>query len=1004
MIRARRCLPALLLLFATPSAHAVLQLPMRHYTTADGLAHDGVEKLAFDGDGFLWIGTDGGLCRFDGDRFTRFGPADGLQGQFVHDLALGKDGTHWVATDRGLFAFRPGEAAPPGRLFRAIPLEGLADQDRPYRILVDRAGTLWAGTFSHGLWRIARAGEGYRATPVAAPGLVGRVQCLAEDPAGAIWVGTHVSGIYRVRPEGGVDHCPRSVLGADFVRSFHFPVDGGVWTAFFGGVAVFEKPPFGVPPVGARVFGRASGMEIDTGEMLSLADDRVLVATTVGLIELRRSGRGVTDWEVGPTIDRRSGLPQDPVRAVALDGAGNLWLGLFNRGLVKLVRNGLSTAPAVEGGSHIVDLATDGDGRVVVLAGQGAMALTAHTPQGEAGPPTSVSLPPSLTYIGWGVGQKLLVDHLGAWWIATGAGVLRYEDPHHLGVRRLAHPPDTVYGMAEGLSGRDAYVLVEDGRGDLWISTNVEPGGDGTVSRWSRATGRIERFPAATLGTRSLALGFYPVRDAVWIPFADGTLVRFRSGGFERILEDADFADMLEDRAGRLWTSGRRPRISRAASATRPAFTSVDLATGDESLEHHCACEARDGTVWFGTSQGIAGYAPDGRPVGRLTVEDGLVGGNITLCARDGAGALWFSDGTGLSRLEAPRQVHPPLPRARVREIRMAGEAVPLPAQGISDLGALRIPADRRRLSLEFFAVHSGTGPPLRFQYRLDRGDAPWSPPARTQSVQFDELAPGRYRFLVRTVGEDGAASDAPASVALDVRAPLWQQAWFVALGLASVAGAVYIAHRVRVGRAVAVERLRTRIATDLHDDIGSSLSQIAILSQLSSRRPELQERITSLAGEVVDSMGDVVWAINPRADTVSALTTRMRRFASELFADGAVALTLLLPEEGEQEIDPDARRQLYLVFKEALHNVRRHAEAQNVRVELARGSGTWRLSVEEDGRGFDAERAAEGQGLASMRRRAERVGGTLQVASSPAGTRLVLAIPEKPVRKLFNG
>src|SRR6185503_1021946 len=120
----------------------------------------------------------------------------------------------------------------------------------------------------------------------------------------------------------------------------------------FGGVAIFAGPPFGSLASASRVFGPASGMEIDTGEMMPLGDDRVLVATTVGLVELRRSGSAATDWELGPTIDRRSGLPQDPVRAIALDGADNLWLGLFNRGLVKLVRNGLSTAPTVEGGSH----------------------------------------------------------------------------------------------------------------------------------------------------------------------------------------------------------------------------------------------------------------------------------------------------------------------------------------------------------------------------------------------------------------------------------------------------------------------------------------------------------------------------------------------------------------------------------------------------------------------------------------------------------------------------
>src|SRR6185503_20138071 len=135
--------------------------------------------------------------------------------------------------------------------------------------------------------------------------------------------------------------------------------------------------------------------------------------------------------------------------------------------------------------------------------------------------------------------------------------------------------------------------------------------------------------------------------------------------------------------------------------------------------------------------------------------------------------------------------------------------------------------------------------------------------------------------------------------------------------------------HRVRVSRMLALEQIRTRIATDLHDDIGSGLSQISILSQLASRQagkdeppsPAALERITALSGELIAAMSDVVWAISPRSDTVSALAYRMRRFASELFADSAVELTLSLPQNDDAPVDPDVRRQLYLVFKEALHN-----------------------------------------------------------------------------------
>jgi signal transduction histidine kinase/ligand-binding sensor domain-containing protein len=1012
MLRLQGAIAAFLLGFGAFASTG--RLPLRHYTSADGLVRDHVTRMALDPEGFLWIATVGGLSRFDGERFAAFGEAEGLRGRSVNDVAIAADGTHWVATERGLFWFRPGETPADARMFRPLALAGVPESDEPFRLLAGRSGTLWVGTLRR-LWRVDGGAPDWRVSPVDLhrdhPGPIGsRVQCLREDPAGAIWVGTHLHGIFRVRPDGGVDHCPRQTSGAFFVRDFHFPGDGSVWTAYLGGVARFERPPFPGQP--SALIGREEGLSIDTQGLLANGDGGVLVATTVGISDVRRSATGA--WQVGPTLDRRSGLPGDFVGSLLRDPQGNLWASLAMRGIVKLPRGAFSGLPeAEEPGAAIMDLAVDRRGGLVALASRGATRLTALSVRDLPSGWFPVSLPASAVYVGWGGSQKLLADSHGSWWVATGAGVLRFADDGRAGARCLSRQPDARFGLAEGLPGDDAYIVAEDARGDVWMSVQPTRPGASSLSRWTRDKNKVETFSAAETGTPALAGRFQGTRDgSMWMLFLDQRLVRYRNGSFQTVPLDSGPEDELlslhEDATGRLWLFGRAAFVCDHPAADEPRFERHPIAEG---YALRCMVEDADARIWFGTDQGVLRYDPAASEQRRFTVEDGLGGNFISLCARDGAGTLWFSDQYGLSRLERRPERPAHLPKARVRDVRIAGEVVPLPANGTTLAGRITIPADRRRVSVEYFAVHHGPGPPPRFQYRLEGADAEWSAPTSDRSVQYAHLAPGRYRFLVRTIGEEGTPSDAPASVPLRLLAPIWQQAWFLGL-CAGAAGALgYAGYRLRVRRAVAFERIRTRIATDLHDDIGSSLSQISILSQLAHRQaaeaggrpPVTLERITALSGELIDAMSDVVWAISPRSDTVAALVHRMRRFASELFADGAAELKLTLPDGDEAPVDPDVRRQLYMVFKESLHNVRRHAAARRVSVELRRESGGWALCVEDDGRGFDTRRESEGHGLRSMRRRAERLGGTLTLRSSGQGTRLELTLPGKARTNLSN-
>src|SRR5262249_18729189 len=192
----------------------------------------------------------------------------------------------------------------------------------------------------------------------------------------------------------------------------------------------------------------------------------------------------------------------------------------------------------------------------------------------------------------------------------------------------------------------------------------------------------------------------------------------------------------------------------------------------------------------------------------------------------------------------------------------------------------------------------------LRYQYRLEGADTDWSQPSDQRSVNYPNLAPGRYRFLVRAVNDEDLASATPAVVVFRIRPPVWREWWFLALVAVSLGFGVYAAYRVRVTRLLELERVRTRLATDLHDDIGANLSLIAMVSEVARGHVQRDDQklrdwfstIASTSRDTVDAMSDIVWAVNPKRDQLRDLTQRMRRFAEDIFAARNIELEFDAP------------------------------------------------------------------------------------------------------------
>ncbi|HTF38785.1 MAG TPA: ATP-binding protein, partial [Blastocatellia bacterium] len=421
--------------------------------------------------------------------------------------------------------------------------------------------------------------------------------------------------------------------------------------------------------------------------------------------------------------------------------------------------------------------------------------------------------------------------------------------------------------------------------------------------------------------------------------------------------------------------------------------------------------EDQQGRMYIGTSQGVDRLDPTSGHIRHYTVADGLASNFVNVAYRDRQGALWFGTLQGLSRLLPEPDVTPKAPPILISGLRIAGENYDVSPLGQADVVGPELSANQNDLQIDFSSISVGAAASLRYQYKLEGGARDWSASTAQRSITYARLSPGAYRFLVRAVGADGTNSLTPATVSFTILRPIWQRWWFVTIAVLFAVGGAATLYKYRVNRLLELERVRTRIATDLHDDIGASLSRMAILSEVvklqsdghNEHSTRMLTDISDSARSLVDSMSDIVWSIDPRRDDLQSVVRRVRQFAADVLEAQGIKCDLWVAPELEQvKLKPEQRRHLFLIFKEALANIARHARCTSVLLRLTIAGHQLRAEISDDGSGFVAiptsERVSNGRGghgVENMRARAVQLGGRLEINSTPgAGTRLTLTMP----------
>jgi len=1024
------------------------QLPLKSYTTGDGLAHNDINRVVNDSHGFLWFCTGEGLSRFDGYVFTNYGVEQGLPHRTVTGFLETRGGEFWVATTGGLVHFNP-QGAPSPRVVYANEVVTPApmftvvvpkDKDRYARaittLLESRDGVVWVGTMKR-LYRLERIGGRYELLPADIGVLIEQsrqvhVLDMLEDRHGSLWVASF-SGLFRRRPDGRTEqYTKRDGLPDDTIHHLLEDHQGRLWIGTrFGGFFRFAANDGHAPPFVAESYNQRNGLQTDwVFQLYETSDRRFWVATNKGLIEFFPDGDG--QGHRFHTWTRRNGLSFQEITALKEDSEGNLWLGTNSSGAMKLARNGFITYGRQEGIFSVQAIFDDPAGRVcfrgVIDGDQRGKAF-----DGEKldllGSDTGTFFErfgcfdgqrfdwfkPSVPFDFGSAPEQIAVQTRdGEWWVGSGAGLYRFPASGNFPSIKTVRPL-AVYTTKDGLPYAHVSQIFADSGDNIWIQAF----GLARLDRGSKRLRNLGNAAGLPSPRDDGANSFGEDRGGnLWISFNTG-VARCRDGRFTFFgaddgLPPGGIRGIYSDRrAGRLWLASTRGGLIRidTPAADRPAFRRYTTAEGLSANSAGVITEDLYGRIYVSTGRGLDQLTPETGRIKHYTTADGLAPGDIVAVFRDRTGAIWVGTYRGLSRFTPAPATPAPPPPILITGLRVGGEQGNLSALGETAITLAELAHDRNQIQIDFVALGFAPGEVLRYQYKLEGSDADWCAPSDHRTVNYASLAPGRYRFLVRAINSDGILSENPATVTFTILRPVWQRWWFVSLATLGASLAAWVFYRSRIRRIIELERMRTRIAMDLHDDIGSSLSRIAILSEVSRQRlgkeqngvSESLAQMANTSRDLVDSMSDIVWAINPRRDRVSDLTQRMREFAGDVFIAREIEFSFRAPAGAlEVRLDADVRRLLYLIFKEAVNNAARHSQCTHAEIEFEAAQDCLVLCVRDNGRGFDpigdTGTSRNGNGLASMRERAQALGGEIEIiAQANTGTAVKLNVPLRP-------
>ena len=971
-----RLLLAACLLNCTPSyaldqARTLTQYSHRIWGQEEGLVQPTIYSIAQTRQGYLWLGTQDGLVRFDGVRFRPFGHDDHLpfERALIRSLAEDREGNLWIGsllyglarmTPAGAVAsYTTKDGLPSNNIFCLVPGdkgdlwvctdEGLAHwnqgrfeiyrtaqglpSNRVRSTCEARDGTRWVAGYSFGLARW----NGGKFEPVSLPFKTpGGVRALACSEDGSVWAGTE-HGVLELY--GGQYHAytTRDGLSDNDVLSLSALPDGTVWAGAHDGISRIWRGE-------VSTYRTSDGLSHTA--VLSLCVDRegsLWAGTKNGLDQF-------TDAPVVP-YTTHEGLPGNDVGPLAEDAAGNLWIGMLSEGLVRFDGRSFTTLTTRDGLT---------DNRVLSLTFDRTGALWAGTERGITilRDGKIAQRFDSTADLGGLRIQSLFCDLNGVVWIGTNHGLSSYAR----GRFTQAGVPDALRtGSILALGGGRRVTLFASAEGDLlyfWSNGKVE----------RSQTPGLPRNVISFLVDHETHTLYGGTPGSGLLRYRDGTLTSF---GVRDGLYDNQIYGILSDDKANLWFASSKGvfRVAKAdlenASAGRArSFSSVPFSTGQLRFEcragvQPAAYRTHDGRLWFATTTGLVMIDPD----------------------------------------HVPHNAVPP--PVQIESLWVNGQR--------RDAVTARLEPFERNVSIRYGGLSFRSPEKVAFRYKLAGYDRDWVAAGSRREAFFTNLPPGHFRFLVMAANADGVWSTAPAVLNFSIRPTVFEAWWFYPTMCLSLAGLVLLAYRYRVHqlslRFNLVLAERSRIARELHDTLLQGLSGITMQMQaLWQKLPPSQEK-KSLAG-IIDDAGqcaresrESLWNLRPEREALAAPTdfgAHLESCVARLTRGQPVQVKLSL--DRGRHLPDEVERQLILITQEAIGNALKHSHTDVIVVAFRSDKRAATVRVTDRGCGFSvaARTGLSGHyGIAAMRERAGEIGASFELQSAEgAGTTVVVRWP----------
>ena len=972
----------------------------RAWRSDEGLPDNNVSGIAQTPDGFLWIGTVGGLVRFDGTRFDEFSPlnVEGVPSRGIRTVLLDKNGVLWLSMDRGIVVRAKAHSA------KALTTSDGMVSSQVQEFAQTSDGAIWMGYETRR--NIGCYQDNHASILTANDGVPPGHGSMAADSKGELWLakGGHLCVFRHEKFQPIIDYPQSGLVRMVAAKS------GGLWIAS-----------------GSKLLKYQEGGQM---ELMSTLPPGVAVSALLedhtGAVWIGTLAHGLFRRDASGTVESMPSSHSE-IECLFEGLEGNIWVGTYGGGLDRLRPRAVELVGTAQGlpFESIRSVTQDSSGDIWIVTQNGLLARSQGTNWSVMSESTD-----------WPGGTPFCVagSPNGAVWIGTiGNGLLRYQDGQFKNWKTRDHlAAEFVHGILVTRSG-DLWLMfanhlqhMHDGEfktvdlptGTRYLRAMVE-GATGTV--WGASSeGRLFSIQNDVLtdvtqriqgnAAKSIHCLYATSDGALWIGYAGAGLGRFKHGKYACITTDEGLHDnfisqIVADKLDRLWLAGNAGIFQ--VSKQEASRVADDLAAGRKS---------RLRSVVYGRAEGLPSLQP--------------AYDTIPAAIRSRDGRVWIAMRTGLAVVHT-ENIHdnPTPPPVLVERVLVDGQPIaiydsksPLRDPDLRDLtdlhlnhSAIPIKANYRRLEIDYTALSFLAPENVNFRYRLEGVDDDWTEAGTDRKATYAHLSSGNYTFHVIACNNSGVWNDVGAQLHFTVQ-PFFWETWYFQLGvlvlftLCIIAIVRYVSFRrlrnqVRVlEQQAVVHKERARIAKDIHDDLGANLTQITLLSELARQdmaAPEKAgghvDKISSTARQVMKSLDEIVWAVNPRNDTLPHLVDYLGQFTLDFLRAPGIRCRLDLPEHPpELSVPADVRHNLFLAVKEALNNIVKHSGAKQVRLGVDVSNGKLVVVVTDDGQGFEhPPEDAWADGLRNMRQRMAEIGGDCAIESrAGTGTTIAFAVP----------